>query len=87
MINYLVAMFYLFLNNQEMFQARASRTCSPEDERVRVLGQRMNDDDEPEVRDALFPRNSVENMRFAVNFFTAIGLGGVSETARKILSL
>ena len=47
----------------------------------------MNDDDEPEVRDALFPRNSVENMRFAVNFFTAIGLGGVSETARKILSL
>ena len=29
MINYLVAMFYLFLNNQEMYQARASRTRIP----------------------------------------------------------
>ncbi|XBI88382.1 hypothetical protein VPH35_026352 [Triticum aestivum] len=54
---------------------------------VRVLGQRMNDDDEPEVRDALFPRDSAENTRFAVNFFTAIGLGGVTEPARRILSL
>uniref|UniRef100_N1R1R3 Uncharacterized protein n=1 Tax=Aegilops tauschii TaxID=37682 RepID=N1R1R3_AEGTA len=54
---------------------------------VRLLGRRMNDDDEPEVRDALFPRDSAENTRFAVNFFTAVGLGGVTEPARKILSL
>ncbi|KAI4963118.1 hypothetical protein ZWY2020_019687 [Hordeum vulgare] len=54
---------------------------------VRVLGQRMNDDDNPVVRDALFPRDKAENTRFAINFFMAIGLGGVTEPARKILSL
>ncbi|XBI51960.1 hypothetical protein VPH35_034409 [Triticum aestivum] len=64
-----------------MFQEMAEQL------RVRLLGRRMNDDDEPEVRDALFPRDSAENTRFAVNFFTAIGLGGVTEPARKILSL
>ncbi|KAI4963119.1 hypothetical protein ZWY2020_019688 [Hordeum vulgare] len=54
---------------------------------VRVLGRRMNDDDNPVVRDALFPRDKAENTRFAINFFMAIGLGGVTEPARKILSL
>ena len=54
---------------------------------VRVLGRRMNDDDEPEVRDALFPGDNAENTRFAINFFTAIGLGGVTEPARRMLSL
>ncbi|XP_044318244.1 pre-mRNA-splicing factor cwc22 [Triticum aestivum] len=52
---------------------------------VRLLGRRMNDDDEPEVRDALFPRDSAESTRFAINFFTAIGLAGVTEPARRIL--
>uniref|UniRef100_A0A8I6W9L3 MI domain-containing protein n=1 Tax=Hordeum vulgare subsp. vulgare TaxID=112509 RepID=A0A8I6W9L3_HORVV len=54
---------------------------------VRVLGRRMNDDDNPVVRDALFPRDKAENTRFAINFFMAIELGGVTEPARKILSL
>uniref|UniRef100_A0A8I6WG69 Uncharacterized protein n=1 Tax=Hordeum vulgare subsp. vulgare TaxID=112509 RepID=A0A8I6WG69_HORVV len=54
---------------------------------VWVLGRRMNDDDNPVVRDALFPRDKAENTRFAINFFMAIGLGGITEPARKILSL
>ncbi|KAI4963116.1 hypothetical protein ZWY2020_019685, partial [Hordeum vulgare] len=54
---------------------------------VRVLGRRMNDDDDPVVRDALFPSDKAENTRFAINFFMAIGLGGVTEPARNILSL
>jgi pre-mRNA-splicing factor CWC22 len=45
----------------------------------------MNHDD-PAVRDALFPTDSGKNMRFAINFFTAIGLGGVTEEARERLA-
>ncbi|CAM0948701.1 unnamed protein product [Alopecurus aequalis] len=53
---------------------------------VQALGRRMNDDDLL-VRDALFPRDSAKNTRFAINFFTAIGLGGVTEPARNRLLL
>uniref|UniRef100_A0ACD5YDA3 Uncharacterized protein n=1 Tax=Avena sativa TaxID=4498 RepID=A0ACD5YDA3_AVESA len=52
---------------------------------VRALGRRMNDDDDQVVRDALFPRDSAKNTRFAIEFFMAIGLQGVTEPARKLL--
>ncbi|KAM0881477.1 hypothetical protein ACQ4PT_032929 [Festuca glaucescens] len=52
--------------------------------RVPMLGRRMTHGD-PAVRDALFPTDSAKNTRFAVNFFTAIGLGGVTEQAREHL--
>ncbi|KAK1677486.1 hypothetical protein QYE76_038334 [Lolium multiflorum] len=52
---------------------------------VPVLGRRMNDDGDPVVRDALFPRDSAKNARFAIDFFTAIGLEGVTQPARKRL--
>ncbi|KAM0824985.1 hypothetical protein ACQ4PT_069865 [Festuca glaucescens] len=51
---------------------------------VRVLSRRMNDDD-PVVRNALFPRDSAKNARFAIEFFRAIGLEGVTQPARKLL--
>ncbi|TVU07404.1 hypothetical protein EJB05_47457, partial [Eragrostis curvula] len=51
---------------------------------IRELSRRMNDED-AEVRNALFPRDSANNTRFAINFFTAIGLGGVTESARQHL--
>jgi pre-mRNA-splicing factor CWC22 len=51
---------------------------------VRELGWRLNNDD-PMVRDALFPRDSTENTQFAVNFFRAIGLSGVTGPARSLL--
>ncbi|XP_003572105.1 pre-mRNA-splicing factor cwc22-like, partial [Brachypodium distachyon] len=51
---------------------------------VPLLSRRLNDQD-PAVRDALFPADSVRNTRFAVNFFTAIGLAGVTQSARDCL--
>ena len=35
--------------------------------------------------EGLFPRDSVENARFAINFFTSIGLGAVTEDLREFL--
>ncbi|CAO2034083.1 unnamed protein product [Urochloa humidicola] len=52
---------------------------------IRTLAKKMNDEDD-EVRDALFPRDCARNTRFAINFFTAIGLGGVTESARKLIA-
>uniref|UniRef100_A0A453KUP5 Uncharacterized protein n=1 Tax=Aegilops tauschii subsp. strangulata TaxID=200361 RepID=A0A453KUP5_AEGTS len=49
-----------------------------------MVRRRMIDDD-PLVRDALFPTDSAKNTRFAINFFTAIGLGGVTESLREHL--
>ncbi|KAF7065553.1 hypothetical protein CFC21_071647 [Triticum aestivum] len=49
-----------------------------------LVRRRMIDDD-PVVRDALFPTDSAKNTRFAINFFTAIGLGVVTESAREHL--
>jgi len=51
---------------------------------IRALSNKMNGEDTA-VRDALFPRDRAKNTRFAINFFTAIGLGGVTETARKLI--
>ncbi|CAN6242637.1 unnamed protein product [Urochloa humidicola] len=52
---------------------------------IRTLANKMNYE-EDEVRDALFPRDCARNTRFAINFFTAIGLGGVTESARKLIA-
>jgi pre-mRNA-splicing factor CWC22 len=35
--------------------------------------------------ESLFPKDSVENARFSVNFFTSIGLGAVTENLRDFL--
>ena len=51
---------------------------------IRALSNKMNDED-TKVRDALFRRDCAKNTRFAINFFTAIGLGGVTEAARKLI--
>ncbi|RCV32782.1 hypothetical protein SETIT_7G030500v2 [Setaria italica] len=52
---------------------------------IRKLSEKVNDED-TEVRDALFPRDCARNTRFAINFFTVIGLGGVTESARKLVA-
>jgi hypothetical protein len=51
---------------------------------ISLLSRKMNDDD-TDVRNALFPIDCAENTRFAIDFFTAIGLGGVTNHARKLL--
>jgi pre-mRNA-splicing factor CWC22 len=49
---------------------------------IRTHNKKMNEDD-MDVRDVLFPCD--RNTRFAINFFTAIGLGGVTESAGKLI--
>ncbi|CAM0948674.1 unnamed protein product [Alopecurus aequalis] len=53
---------------------------------IPLLSRRMNQDD-PVVRDALFPADSAKNTLFAINFFTSIDLGGVTESAREDLKI
>jgi len=38
-----------------------------------------------EYMGGVMPRDSVENARFAVNFFTSIGLGEVTEELREFI--
>ena len=33
--------------------------------------------------ESIFPRDSMRNTRFSINFFTAIGLGGITENLRE----
>jgi len=35
--------------------------------------------------EGIFPRDSVANARFSINFFTSIGLGAVTEDLREFL--
>jgi hypothetical protein len=46
---------------------------------VWTLSKKMNDDN-ADVRDVLFPRDCARNTWFTINFFTAISLGGVTES-------
>jgi hypothetical protein len=48
---------------------------------IRTHSKKMNEDD-TDVRDVLFP--CARNTRFAI-FFMVIGLGGVTESARKLI--
>ncbi|CAK7338828.1 unnamed protein product [Dovyalis caffra] len=53
---------------------------------LRKLNERLSD---PSLQDSLasiFPKDEIKNMRFSINFFTAIGLGGITETLRKYLN-
>lgn len=34
----------------------------------------------------IFPKDSVSNARFAINFFTSIGLGAITEDLREFIS-
>jgi pre-mRNA-splicing factor CWC22 len=49
------------------------------------LNERLNDPSCAEWFAGLFPKDLPRNLRFAINFFTSIGLGGVTDTAREYL--
>ena len=46
------------------------------------LNQRIKDATLQEAFDGLFPRDDPRNTRFAINFFTSIGLGGLTDDLR-----
>jgi hypothetical protein len=49
---------------------------------LRALAARLSSDEVKPFTGSLFPRDSMANMRFAINYFTAIGLGGLTNELR-----
>ncbi|KAK8970465.1 hypothetical protein KSP40_PGU008838 [Platanthera guangdongensis] len=52
---------------------------------IRLLNERLNDPNMLESFDSIFPKDNPKNTRFAINFFTSIGLGGITENLREYL--
>ncbi|KAL6200926.1 hypothetical protein ACLB2K_024641 [Fragaria x ananassa] len=64
---------------KDLFQELASQLG------IRELNQRLNDPAMQESNESIFPRDNPRNSRFAINFFTAIGLGPLTENLREYL--
>lgn len=52
---------------------------------IRLLNERLNDPNMQESFVSVFPRDHPKNTRFSINFFTSIGLGGITESLREYL--
>ena len=50
------------------------------------LNQRLQDPQLAEWFAGIFPRDTPKNMRFSINFFTSIGLGGLTDALREHLA-
>ncbi|XP_027343564.1 pre-mRNA-splicing factor CWC22 homolog [Abrus precatorius] len=52
---------------------------------IRLLNERLNDPTVQESFESIFPKDNPKNTRFCINFFTSIGLGGLTENLREYL--
>lgn len=52
---------------------------------IRLLNERLTDPAMAESFESIFPKDNPKNTRFAINFFTSIGLGGITENLREYL--
>jgi pre-mRNA-splicing factor CWC22 len=52
---------------------------------LKELNDRLQDPTCEEWFHGLFPKDSAKNMRFSINFFTSIGLGGLTDAMREYL--
>ena len=52
---------------------------------IRLLNERLNDPTMQDSFESIFPRDNPKNTRFSINFFTSIGLGGITENLREYL--
>ncbi|KAL3529830.1 hypothetical protein ACH5RR_009152 [Cinchona calisaya] len=52
---------------------------------IRLLNERLNDRTLQESFESIFPKDNPKNTRFSINFFTSIGLGGITEDLREYL--
>uniref|UniRef100_A0A2P2JFT3 Uncharacterized protein MANES_09G108700 n=2 Tax=Rhizophora mucronata TaxID=61149 RepID=A0A2P2JFT3_RHIMU len=52
---------------------------------IRTLNERLSDPAMQESFESIFPRDNPKNARFSINFFTSIGLGGITENLREYL--
>lgn len=49
------------------------------------LNEKFNSEENKEYFLGLFPKDHVKNVRFAINFFTSIGVGALTEGLRQFL--
>ena len=54
---------------------------------LQSLNERLQDPDCAMWFHGIFPRDTPRNMRFSINFFTSIGLGGLTEAMRAFLKV
>ncbi|CAH9111128.1 unnamed protein product [Cuscuta epithymum] len=54
---------------------------------IRLLYERLNDPTMQESFDSIFPKDNPKNTRFAIKFFTSIGLGGITENLQEHLKI
>ncbi|MBA0828246.1 hypothetical protein Goarm_012950 [Gossypium armourianum] len=52
---------------------------------IRRLNERLSDPTMQDSVESIFPRDNPKNTRFSINFFTSIGLGGITENLREYL--
>ncbi|ESQ51003.1 hypothetical protein EUTSA_v10023142mg [Eutrema salsugineum] len=52
---------------------------------IRLIKERLQDSTMQESLESIFPKDNPKNTRFAINFFTSIGLGGITENLREYL--
>ncbi|XP_059066785.1 uncharacterized protein LOC131857976, partial [Cryptomeria japonica] len=52
---------------------------------ILLLNERLNDPTMQESFDSIFPKDNPKNSQFAINLFTSIGLGGITESLREYL--
>ncbi|KAL0460987.1 UNVERIFIED_CONTAM: Pre-splicing factor CWC22 [Sesamum latifolium] len=52
---------------------------------IRLLNERLSDPAMQDSFESIFPRDNPKNTRFSINFFTSIGLGGITENLREYL--
>lgn len=52
---------------------------------IRLLNERLSDPAMQDSFESIFPKDNPKNTRFSINFFTSIGLGGITENLREYL--
>ncbi|KAI3938178.1 hypothetical protein MKW92_029246 [Papaver armeniacum] len=52
---------------------------------IRLLKERLTEPTMQDSFESIFPRDNPKNTRFSINFFTSIGLGGITDTLREYL--
>ncbi|XWS65665.1 hypothetical protein CRYUN_Cryun05aG0133100 [Craigia yunnanensis] len=52
---------------------------------IHRLNERLSDPTMQDSFESIFPRDNPKNTRFSINFFTSIGLGGITENLREYL--
>ncbi|XP_057436398.1 uncharacterized protein LOC130728831 [Lotus japonicus] len=53
---------------------------------IKVLNERLNEPTMQDSFESIFPKDNLKNTRFCINFFTSIGLGGLTENLREYLN-